>query len=133
MASYFHVKRSKNDRRTLIATEAITKGLLLAIDASNELEIADATSTNVVGVALETQADGDACAFATGVLEVTLTAGAAITAGETVMVTTGGKVITWVTNTSAVGCIGVAQEAASADGDLIRCFVKLPVFEIGEA
>ncbi len=133
MATYFRVIRSQRDRRTLIAGADITKGLLLAIDSAGDLIIATEATKNVIGVALETVLDTKACAFATGLLEITLTAGAAITAGNTIMVIAGGKVDDWATNTSAVGALGTAQEAASADGDLIRCFVKLPVFEIGEA
>lgn len=133
MATYFRVIRSKNDRRTLIAGADITKGLLLALDSNGELIIATEATKNVIGVALETKLDTKACAFITGVVEVTLIAGAAITAGNTIMVIAGGKVDDWATNTSAVGAIGVAAEAASADGDYIRCFVNLPVFEIGEA
>ena len=133
MATYFRVIRSKNDRRTLIAGADLTKGLLLSLDTNGDLIVATASTPNVIGVAIEAQLDTKACAFATGVLEITLVAGAAITAGDTVMVTAGGKVITWVTNTSAVGAVGTAQEAATTDLDLVRCFVNLPVFEIGEA
>jgi len=133
MATYFRIIRSKNDRRTLIAGADITKGLLVSLDSSGELVIATETATNVIGVAIETQLDTKACAFATDVLEVTLIAGAAVTAGNPIMVIAGGKVDDWAANTSAVPAIGTAMEAASADGDLIRCFIKLPVFEVAEA
>ena len=73
-------------------------------------------SATSLGVVRQDAASGDKVPV--DVIGTTIcTAGAAITAGAALKVTTGGKVITWATSGLKVG---IALQAAAADGDLIE-------------
>lgn len=110
-----------------LAGGAIVKDRLvkLSTTANNTVLEATASTGDVYGVALAAAATGEPVAVQqTGKARVV--AGAAITAGDQLMWATGGKVVT-ATGTNTV--LGVALEAALADGDVIEAEINCPAFQ----
>ncbi|MGY3406109.1 hypothetical protein ACVWZV_002222 [Bradyrhizobium sp. GM5.1] len=106
--------------KTLVADAAITKFLVVKV-TSTGVDVATANTDAMVGVSQNTAAITEACTFRfAGTTKAT--ASAAISAGARVTATTGGKVVTTTTDKQAI--IGVALEAASADGDYIEILLS---------
>jgi hypothetical protein len=102
--------------RSFTADAAITKNRVVKI-TSTGVDVATADTDKVIGVSTLTVATGDQCPVQlSGTCKIT--ASAAISAGDLVVATTGGKIATTTTDKKRV--IGTALEAATADGDLIE-------------
>lgn len=110
----------------LTAGAAITAGQVVELTGDEKVGPTGGVSTKVIGVALMDAAANERVTVITeGVVEVT--AAGAISAGDKVQSATGGKVATW--SASAAGdsakIMGIALEAASADGDKIKIKLTL--------
>jgi hypothetical protein len=102
--------------RSFTADAAITKNRVVKI-TSTGAAAATADTDLVIGVSQLTVATGEQCPVAmSGTSKIT--ASAAISIGDLVVATTGGKIATTTTDKKRV--IGTALEAATADGDLIE-------------
>jgi hypothetical protein len=103
---------------TLVAAAAINAHIRVKIDANGKADIASTTDA-AVGVTQHKVASGDPVTVKlfTGPGTFLCTAGGAITRGNQVFPTTAGKVLA--TGTTALNL--VANEAATADGDVIEC------------
>jgi hypothetical protein len=100
---------------------SITKGQVVAFSGSMTVVAASAATDQTAGVALRSASSGQTLpVLVKGVVKVT--AGGAITVGNVVTGSTGGKVAavggTWAA-TMGGAMLGQALNAASADGDLI--------------
>lgn len=103
---------------TLALTRTLS-GTVAAHRFVSSVGAAVAADANALGVARTSGVSGDLVAL--DVLGTTIVeAGAAITAGDTLKVTTGGKAITWATSGAKVG---IALQAATGDGSLIEVFL----------
>lgn len=130
MASYFRIIRSLDDERSLKAGEDLLIGRLISIETTTgEVIYGTTTSTNIIGVTIEARLDGERIVFASGVVELILTASAAIAVGESIQPAASGKAAPYAADGTTVGAIGTAQEAAALDGDLFRAIVNLPANE----
>lgn len=98
--------------------------LVKLLTTADETVVASAGITDeTFGVAQTTQSAGDQVSVQTyGVARVI--ASAAITAGDKLMFATGAKVATASGATAKV--VGVALEAATADGQVIKAFLRTP-------
>ncbi|RLG31711.1 hypothetical protein DRN98_06360 [Methanosarcinales archaeon] len=127
MATAGQIVHHTNEFQTYTSGAAITKGNLVALNNAGRVITATASTNNVIGVARETvTAAGQELLVASGYLEVYLVAGGAVTAGAILEAVDNGRV----DDTTAGACqkIGVAMEAASSAGDVIKCIVNLPRF-----
>ncbi len=100
---------------TRSATGTITGGLMVTVAGA----VAGADSSTWLGVASKDCVSGDTFGVYCGGVQ-RLTASAAISAGAPVKCAASGKVVTYVDGTDAqLRLVGIALEAAAADGDLI--------------
>lgn len=105
------------DTKTFAAGAAVSRGGCLKL-SSGQVIHTTAADDDMIGVALNAAAaQGDPVTVALRAPTVKMIAGAAITAGAVVMLTTAGKVIT---RTTTNAYRGIALEAAAADGDIIE-------------
>jgi hypothetical protein len=110
--------------RSSLADAAIAKNLVVK-NTSTGVDVSTAGTDKICGVSINTAAIGEQSAVQfTGTVKCT--ASAAISKGAWVTATTGGKIVTTVTDKNIV--LGQAMEAATADGDLIE--VQLGIFTL---
>src|SRR4051812_6486256 len=102
--------------RTKTADAAITAYQAVKI-TSTGIDVATAATDAIVGVAQIGVAIGEQCNYRF-IGTTKAIASAAISAGAKVTATTGGKVVTTTTDHHVV--LGIALEAAAADGDLVE-------------
>ncbi len=97
--------------------------LFMEVDSNGQIDATNATTDPTIGVLQDKPAaQGRSGSVATvGISKVV--AGAAVAAGAKVMPSAAGKAITYTTSNH---CAGLALEAASADGDVIRVLL-LPI------
>jgi len=108
-------------------TAAVAAGNLLTLDANGQVDVAGTASTNVVGVAAETQATvGGQVTVYMGPIECTLLTVGAVTAGATIEPAAGGA-IDDTAGTASVIDLGVALEAATAAA-WIMCQINTPKY-----
>ncbi len=120
-----------------VGSGALTGGELMKFSAANQVDVAGAATDKIVGVAAEAAAAGNVTPQNIGVFPLRtgetlqVIASAAITAGAYLTATTGGKVVTAAAksatgNTTVSWYVGIALEAAAADGDVIEmlCMVS---------
>ena len=101
--------------RTLTGT--VTGGRLVTVAGAH----AAADSTTWLGVVDKDGVSGDVVGVYRGGVQY-LVASAAISAGAPVKAAAAGKVVTYVDGTDAqLRLVGIALEAAAADGDVIAC------------
>jgi|GEM_PF-2418548 len=97
----------------------VVEGTLASCTAANA--IADLA----IGVSLQSAASGDVISLQThGIAKIT--ASAAITAGDEVMVTASGSGKVSTSSGATARSVGVAMTAAAADGDIIEVLIQLP-------
>ena len=117
---------------TFTAGAAITKGQPVYISGNMTVSPATARTNKVIGVAVTNASSGSKVSVLMGCPIVYMTAGAAISAGAHVVAGAGSKVVpadvadqsvneggTATYTFSASFIVGIALEAASADGDVI--------------
>lgn len=106
-------------QKSVLADAAITQFRLVKI-TSTGVDVATASSDKIFGVEQNGCALGEqACVRFAGTSKVT--ASAAISVGDYVTATTGGKAVT--TTTDKHKAAGIALEAATADGDIIEIWL----------
>jgi hypothetical protein len=110
---------------TAAAGATITDAKVLKMSGATVIH-ATAEGDTAIGVSCRAAASGEFLPIQiAGIARVT--AGAAITAGLEVECTTGGKVIT--AGGAASNSVGVAMEAALADGDVIEVLLSVPAIK----
>src|SRR5438046_2429652 len=103
----------------ILADNAIAQYLVVKV-TSTGCDVATASSDAVIGVSQNTAAAAEQSTVRfIGTSKVT--ASAAISAGAKLVATTGGKVVTSTTDHHNI--IGIALEAATADGDVIEALL----------
>jgi hypothetical protein len=110
--------------RSKTADNAITAYQVVKI-TSTGIDVATSNSDAIVGVAQMAAAATEQCTYRF-IGTTKAIASAAISAGAKVTATTAGKVVTTTTDHHTV--LGVALEAASADGDIIE--VQLGIYTL---
>lgn len=109
---------------TLIAGEDITEGLLVRLEATTNDAIKCGAKERAYGVALRSVSDGDpipVAPFRNATIE-RVTASEAIAKGDTIYPAANGKVQNTPVDTGHYK-VGVAKEAASADGSTFEIIV----------
>ena len=106
------------------ATVAVTQGQLVKV-AGATLSVCTGTTTRPFGVVLEDAEIGATASIAVPGPIVFLEAHAAIAVGDTLLPAAAGRVVT---GTTTLKVMGMALEAAIAQGDLIKCvlYPQLP-------
>ncbi len=119
-----------------VGSSALTGGELLKWSAKDQVDIAGLVTDKIVGTAAEAVAAGNVTAQNVGVYPLRtgetlqVIASAAITAGAFLSATTAGKVVTAAAksatgNTTVSWYLGIANEAAAADGDVIEMICQV--------
>lgn len=105
--------------QSVTAGAAVSKFSLLQNSSGNAI-VATAATQLIIGASQDTSADsGEKFPMYLGGQVLKLTASAAIAAHVRVMATTGGKIATF-SSGAGVYSVGIALEAAAADGDVIE-------------
>jgi hypothetical protein len=107
--------------RNLLAGEALTRYAVCDLDGSGDLLENDTVTDASFGVVQDSAADGDEVNVVV-VGPTKAIAGGAVSQGDFLQVTTGGKVVTDDGSTSGRFLVGKALEDAAADGDIFEIY-----------
>ena len=106
-----------------VAGGTISANRVVELDSSGNVTAANAIADEAIGVALTAAASGDQVQVQIGGI-AKITASAAVSIGDAVMVTASGSGKVSTSSGATALDVGIALEAAAADGDVIAVLLR---------